>query len=361
MSKVILLAPTPPPIGGIAQWTVRMMNAKLEHGWQVEVVDEKILGVREVFGDKTKHDFKAEVIRCLTIWKNLRSALNDKEAKVVHSCIAANTMPVLREYICAVITKHHKRKFIIHFRCTVPNRVNGRLNKIVLKLLCGKSDCVMVLNKQSEAYIKKITNTPICLIPNFVSAEELNTGHIINKEIKRVVYVGGVIEAKGCLDIVEVAKEYPQIEFRLVGKSESKVRDAAFKVPNMVLVGALGQKEVQKELKLADVFIFLSYFSGEGFSNALAEAMANGLPCLVTDWAANKDMIENKGGEVVPIKDVEAVIKALKKMMSETVREKQSKFNLYKVKTKYNDKIVLNQYVECYERSLKRKKDEYNI
>lgn len=40
MSKVVLLAPTPPPIGGIAAWTVRMMNATLPDDWKVEVVDE---------------------------------------------------------------------------------------------------------------------------------------------------------------------------------------------------------------------------------------------------------------------------------------------------------------------------------
>lgn len=28
--KVILLAPTSPPVGGIAMWTVRMMNSNLK-------------------------------------------------------------------------------------------------------------------------------------------------------------------------------------------------------------------------------------------------------------------------------------------------------------------------------------------
>ena len=116
MSKVVLLAPTPPPIGGIAAWTVRMMNATLPNDWQVEVVDEKIIGKREFFGDKTKHDIKSEIKRCHGIWSGLKKALKDKEAKVVHACIAANTMPVLREYISAWITKIKGRKFIIHFR-----------------------------------------------------------------------------------------------------------------------------------------------------------------------------------------------------------------------------------------------------
>lgn len=353
MSKVVLLAPTPPPIGGIAAWTVRMMNATLPHDWQVEVVDEKIIGKREFFGNKTKHDFKSEVKRCHGIWSGLRKALKDKNAKVVHACIAANTMPVLREYISACITKNRRRKFIIHFRCTVPNIVGGRLNVIALKLLCNKADCVMLLNSQSEEYIKKITKTRTVVIPNFVDAQEVVDAHEIRDEIKRVLYVGGVIESKGCLVIIEVAKHFPDIEFKLIGNPEEVCTKAAEKLENVVLAGTMPHSEIIEEMKQADVFMFLTYFPGEGFSNSLAEAMAAGLPCIVTDWAANKDMIEDEGGVVVPVRDVKEACEALEKMKDSAVRKQQSGFNIEKIKSEYADSVVQEQYVNCYEGLLK--------
>lgn len=91
-----------------------------KNGWKVEVVDEIILGNREFFGDKIKHDYIAEIRRYLKIWNGLRQVLKDKNAKIVHACIAANSMPVMRECISALITKIHGRKFVIHFRCTFP-------------------------------------------------------------------------------------------------------------------------------------------------------------------------------------------------------------------------------------------------
>lgn len=354
--KVILLAPTPPPIGGIAQWTVRMMNAKLKHGWKVKVVDEKIIGKREVFGDKVKHDIKDEVIRCFNIWNSLRKVLKDKEAKVVHSCIPANTMPVIREYVCAIITKLKRRKFIIHFRCTIPNMVKRHLNRTVVKMLCDLSDCVMVLNQQSADFVKSLSKTRVQIIPNFVDAEEFRDSHPINKEVKIVLYVGGVIESKGCLDLIEVAKAFPEIEFRFIGSPDTTVKKEALKVKNVNLLGVKDHAEVSAELQNADIFAFLTYFEGEGFSNSLAEAMAAGVPCLVTDWAANKDMIENKGGVIVPIKSPQKAIEGLKSMLPEEVRIKQSKFNLKKSSKYYTDRAVLNQYVDCYECCLKRGK-----
>ena len=353
MSKVILLAPTPPPIGGIAAWTVRMMNAILPNDWKVEVVDEKIIGKREFFGDKTKHNIKSEIKRCHGIWSGLRKALKDKDAKVVHACIAANTMPVLREYISACITKIRGRKFIIHFRCTVPNIVGGRLNVMALKMLCNKADCVMLLNRQSEEYIKGITKTKTIVIPNFVDAAEVVSVHEIREKIQRVLYVGGVIESKGCLDIIEVAKNFPEIEFKLIGNPEESCLKAAEAVSNVTLAGTMPHSEISEEMNHADVFMFLTYFPGEGFSNSLAEAMAAGLPCIVTDWAANKDMIEDKGGVVVPVHGIEEACKGLEWMADQGIRKQQSEFNIEKIKREYADSVVQAQYVNCYEELLK--------
>ncbi len=349
MKKVVLLAPTPPPIGGIASWTERMLKASLPNGWQVQVVDEKIIGKRVFFGDKTKIDIQSEIKRCFRIWKGLNDALSDKQVKIVHACIAANTMPVLREYISACITKVRGRKFIIHFRCTIPNMIRGRFNKFVLRLLCNKSDCVMILNKQSEKYIKCITKTNTALIPNYVNSDEIVESHKIRNEIKRILYVGGVVESKGCLDIVEVAKCFPAIEFRLIGNPEESCKKAVSQMPNVTLIGPLSHEEIGEEMKEADIFLFLTFFPGEGFSNSLAEAMAAGLPCIVTDWAANKDMLGKNGGIVVPIHGIEEVCRAINKMNSTKLRKKCSEHNIIKIRKEYTDLVVQKQYVECYE------------
>lgn len=348
--KVVLLAPTPPPAGGIAGWTVRMMNSKLKNGWKVEVVDEKVID-RQVFGNRAKRNLFVEVKRCFKIWKNLSASLRDPEAKVVHSCIPSITTSMIREYVCAVITKFRKRKFIIHFRCTVPNTTKGILGRFFLKRLCNISDLILTLNTQTNEYISKLTNTPYILIPNFISHDELVESHVIRKNIEKVLYVGGVIKEKGALDVIDVACAFPNIEFRMVGEAADDVKDYAqeHKADNVVFVGSTDRDGVKKELKEADVFVFMTYFRGEGFSNALAEAMAFGLPCLVSDWAANKDMIGTTGGQVVRVGDVAGAIEALNLMAESGVRASQSLANIDKVKQEYIDSVVLDKYVDAYE------------
>lgn len=351
MSKVILLAPTPPPVGGIAGWTVRMTNAKLKNGWQVEVVDEKINPDDNGSIPKDRTIF-AEIRRCFRIWKDLKRALLDPEAAVVHSCIPSTTGALVREYICACITKRRKRKFIVHFRCTVPNTTKGSVGRYCLKKLCDKSDMIITLNSQTNKYLETITATPMQLIPNFISHRECDETISIRSTIERAVYVGKVIETKGAVDVIRLARKFPNIEFRLIGEASDDVltHSELTGLTNVTFVGVKNREEVRSELLDADVFLFLSYFYGEGFSNALAEAMAVGLPCIVTDWAANKDMIGTEGGAVVAVKDVDAAAEALNAIMPADIRKKQSQANIRKVKTEYVDSVVLDQYVDVYER-----------
>lgn len=351
MNKVVLLAPTPPPVGGISTWAVRIMNAQLKNGWQVVVVDEKLIGKRQIFGDKNRRNLLEETKRCFQIWRNLIKALKDPDVKVVHSNIPSVPLAMMREYICACITKSKKRKFVMHFHCTVPNTTKGKFAHFMLNRICSKSDYIITLNTQSHAYLEKITNTPIRTIPNFVSSEEVVESHEIRDRIETVLYVGGVIESKGAMDMLEVAKRFPDIRFRLVGQSATNVEERAkeLELENVEFAGTMPHEQVSEEMRKADVFMFLTWFHGEGFSIALTEAMAAGVPCLVTDWAANKDMIEDKGGFVVPIKSPEKAAEALEKMLSPEVRAAQSAFNIEKNRTAYAEETVLAQIVDCYE------------
>ena len=352
--KVILLAPTPPPAGGIAGWTVRMQTAELKNGWQVEVVDEKAIGSRQVFGAAGKRNLLDEARRCLNIWRDLRKALRDPEARVVHSCIPSVTFAMMREYVCARITRRRGRKFIIHFRCTVPNTTQGRLGWFMLKLLCKQSDLIFSLNVKSTECLKKFTATPIREIPNFIEKTELVETHEIREHIRTALYVGGIVRDKGVYDCLEIAKKMPEITFRLVGKGDPEAEETAraMGLNNVVFTGPKDREGVREELRNADVFLFMTYFRGEGFSNALCEAMAAGLPCVATDWAANADMVGTDGGAVVPVKDVQAAVSAIRAMDSAAVRTRQSAANINKVRTYYVDRVVQDKYVDAYEELL---------
>lgn len=355
MSKLLLLGCTPPPIGGIAKWTTRMIQTQLPDGWEIVLIDEKLIG-RDVFGGNNRVNYLIEAKRWIKIWSNLVFKLCDKEIKVVHSCPIASRNSMLAENVNAFIARLFRKKIVLHFRCTVPNMIVSKKQERLLKKLCDKGDIIIALNSQTKLYLEKITETRIVVLPNFVDQAEIAYSCNKTKEkINTLIYVGGVTKEKGCLEIIELAKRFPDFTFKLVGEIGEDVREEASKFFNVVLTGVKSSEEVRKELTEADVFLFFSHYSGEGFSNALAEAMAAGKPCIVTDWAANADMIDHqKGGYVISCGDIDAAQKYLNAMRSSDIRASQSAYNKEKVKNKYSQDIVINEYVKIYNELIKR-------
>lgn len=351
--KTILLGCTPPPIGGIARWTVRMMNTKMPGDWELVLVDERLIE-RDVFGDNTKVNYLIEIKRWLAIWTKLIYHLFDKDVKIVHSCPIGSANSMLAESVNATISKIFNKKVILHFRCTLPNMIKTQKQIRILKYLLSKCDLVIALNSQTRKYIENISNVNVTVIPNFIDETEIVQNPLfVKKNVNTVLYTGGVIEEKGCLDIIEISKHFPDITFKLVGDANENVKRIANKCTNVLITGSKNVQEVKRELLNADIYIFLSHFSGEGFSNSLAEAMAAGKPCLVTDWAANADMIEHeKGGFVVEPGDNNNAIKYLKEMLDFDIRSKQGYYNFEKAKRMYCKSVIINEYIKCYNKVL---------
>lgn len=349
--KVVLLAPLPPPAGGIASWTARMRNAKLAGGWKVAVVDEQVIGKRTNFD--SRRNYLDEIRRCINIWKGLRNELRDPDAQIVHSCIPTSTLAMMRESICARISRLHKRKFVIHYHCTIPNMLCGHAGRLVFRHLTNLSDIAIALNTPSHQMVESHTDTPAVIIPNFVESHTLaDLGFTtIRNQVRTILYLGAVVVEKGCNDIIGVARAFHNITFRMVGRVGMDISHAP---ANLVFCGELPRDAVEHELSNSDALIFPTHFNGEGFSIGLLEAMAKGLPCIVTDWAANSDMIENKGGIVVPIRNVNALINAVNTVVNDrALRQSQSEWNINKVRDNYLDTIVLPKYVRLYNDLLK--------
>lgn len=87
----------------------------------------------------------------------------------------------------------------------------------------------------------------------------------------------------------------------------------------------LDAKEIMKS---SDVFVFPSY--QEGLSVALMEAMACGLPCIVSNIRGNVDLIKNnQGGIIFKTENVEELAQKIEYIAKEVdIRERFGRYNL---------------------------------
>ncbi len=105
-----------------------------------------------------------------------------------------------------------------------------------------------------------------------------------------------------------VCREFPKARFLIAGKVIDKQHFnqlqrliQSFQLADNVIF--LGRSEnVPSLLKLSNIFCLLS--RSEGFSNAILEAMATSLPCVVTDVGGNREVVEEgQSGFLVPSED----------------------------------------------------------
>lgn len=154
-----------------------------------------------------------------------------------------------------------------------------------------------------------IREEQIFICPYGANFSPLKTDKIVKWEGElEAVYVGNVTEMKGIFYLLEATKRIDRcrIHLTVVGSydSQDKLLDQYKDV--VTFLGRVSHDQVAEILKRSDLFVFPSL--GEGLSLSVLEALACGLPCIVTENSgANDAIIEGRNGFVVKIQDVDAL------------------------------------------------------
>lgn len=217
--------------------------------------------------------------------------------------------------------------------------MKNKISTYFLGEICKDSDLRIVLCENSAVFLKQKYNVDTVFVPNFIEESSIVNEHDISYDCNNIVFVGGIQPDKGCYEIFETARLKQTKKFILIGQLDTHV-DVSNISNNVKIMGVKSHDEVLKYLDYADVFLFLSH--SEGFSLALAEAMSRGLPVVATDVGANMDMIENKGGIIVPIKSAKAISEALDKLENPLLRKQMSKWNIEKVLNEYTSTEIIH-------------------
>ena len=167
----------------------------------------------------------------------------------------------------------------------------------------------------------------------------------IRDTLSTALFVGRVSIPKGARELYDAAARLPHVQFRLVGAVSDTV--AAWDKPeNVTLVGGLPHAEVLSEMDEADIFVFPSH--SEGFSLALTEAMARGLPSVATDVGANADMLAEGCGCVVQKGDVDGMVAAVEALTDPETRREASFRAIKKVREEYATDIIVEAIKSYY-------------
>ncbi len=331
--------------GGIATWTDRFLNNCESHSICCDLVNTEMSGKRQTDMTARRNLFD-EIIRTRRIFSDLKKNLGEKEYDAVHLNTSCGTFGLFRDYLIAKRIKKKGLRLVTHFHCDIPYWIHNAISRRCLGKLVEISDERLVLCENSRMYLENTFGVSSHKVPNFLDDALIrNDDKPIADAVKTAFFVGRVSEAKGAKELYLLAERLPDIEFRLVGEV-SEVVAAWVKPNNITLVGGLPHSEVLAEMDKADIFVFPSH--SEGFSLALTEAMARGLPAIATDVGAAADMLADGCGIVVGVGDVEAMASAIAELDNPDRRRELSKLSVRKVREEYATDVILEQFKIYY-------------
>ena len=350
--KILLISPKMEhPVGGIAIWTNHYLEGSKDiESFSCDLVNTALVGKRSLLAT-AKRSIKDEWVRLRRIIKQLKDRLRNGSYDVAHLNTSIGFFGLVRDYYIARKINANGIPVVLHFHCDVPVWVTNRVIKHFLRKILKISKANFVLCETSRRYLLDELNAESVLTPNFVNENLIATSKIIRNYLQKVLFVGRVSVNKGAVEFFKVAKCFPNIDFIMIGEVSDEI--VSLEHPdNVILSGIKDHETIISYLDEADVFLFPSHT--EGFSLALAEAMARGVPTIATDVGANAEMIENKGGIVVPISDVDAMRIAVAQLTDPKLRREMSIWNINKVRENYETKQVMRLLVQYYNKVLER-------
>ena len=351
--RITLVCPYPPPVGGIALWASRFMSICQNYNISCSLVNTAYSN-QVIFGDKNHITLFKQYKRCKRIWNDVKSSIQTNKTSLTHICIPGSPLSILREIKTIKISKKFNSKTIVHFRSDISQSLTSKISIILLKRISKLCDGMMLLNERSYIYANRFcSKEKLAIIPNFILDSDFIKNSHVNKTLRKFIYVGGAVKEKGCNLILDYAKLHPEYSFTLVGNSSTEILNQINQTSNVTLLSNKSKDEIIKLLRESDIFLFLSKYKKEGFSNAVIEAMSNGLPCIVTKWASNEYQIGEYSNILsIRIDNINDLEKAVSYLSSLTNRKIISEYNLNRSKL-FSASVVMNQYYNFYSKVLK--------
>jgi phosphatidylinositol alpha-1,6-mannosyltransferase len=173
----------------------------------------------------------------------------------------------------------------------------------VIRAIWHGSETVVAKCSGEADMIRAVDHTvPISLVPNGVDLEAFRPGDGIPDDGPlRLLCVGRLIERKGQHHLIEAVKRLTDsgidVTLELVGTGDAltanQVQVQALGIADRVrFVGYVPREQVAEHCAAAHVFVLPSY--NEGMSVATLEAMAAGLPVVVTRTGGTADLVEEE-------------------------------------------------------------------
>ena len=264
-----------------------------------------------------------------------------------------------------MLKKKYKLPYVIRFGGGDVPGFQERFTKVykiiapAIKLIWKKADALIANSQGLEDMALDFYNKkPFDVIPNGVDTEVFYPSVKEESDEFKILFVSRLIERKGLQFIIPQLKKIQdstEKSVKLIVVGDGPYRETLERiaeenhVSDMVeFVGQKGKEEIVPFYQNADLFILPS--SKEGMPNVVLEAMACGLPIIMTPCEGSAELICENGYKAERKEFADYIIK----LIGDNEMRKEMSINSNKrVKNFFSWKHIVNEYLETLDGLLK--------
>ncbi len=344
MKKILFFNYEYPPLGGGAanatkyileefskrkDLRVDLVTSAIGDGYIQEQLGKNIIIHRLAIGKKSdnlNYQTQGELLKYS--WKSYwfaRKLIKKNQYDLSHSFFA-----VPCGFISYLLKKQYQIPYIVSLRGSDVPGYSERFQKLyklitpIIHLVWHNARAVVTNSKGLTELAKKSDHKQKFLeIVNGVDTEFYKPGQrsVGDKQKEfRILLASRLTRRKGFKYAIEafagLIKKYPQITMRIAGgegnaTQELKEQVQKLKLEDKIKFTGLYTKDESAEIyNWADVFVMPSL--NEGMSNNLLEALASGLPILMTPTGGAEELVrDGQNGYLIKMKDVNSIIEKL--------------------------------------------------
>jgi len=273
--------------------------------------------------------------------------------------------------LCGLISAKLLKKPIAGiYHTDFPQYIYKNTNSKILKFISKKYLQVFYRNfkiifSRSSSYrdiISKDINFKIENIIDFKYGIDLNKYNKSHKDIKiwnkfnirennfKVLYVGRISKEKNIDKLIKVwkAKYLSMMDLILVGDDELGIDKDKLLKYNIHFLGRQKGLTLSKIYASSNCFIFPS--TTDTLGQVVLEALASGLPAIVTNQGGPKEFVSNDYGYVLDINDRKSWIKAVKELYFKEKIYKSKSQKACNIMQKYN---ISNSFLDFWDKNQK--------
>lgn len=289
----ILLAPARHAVSGVSTHLNSLLGSPLRRQYRL---------LHFQIGSEGRHEGAlARAVRLVASPFVLAGLILRRHAAVVHVNTSLNFRAYWRDCVYVLAARLCGARVIcqVHGGMLSQFIAGGPFKRWAVRATLGLPDALVVLSAaQREACRSLVPQQLVLAIPNGIAWPEAPTARDSAAGPLRLLYVGRLAKEKGLYELLHAFSLLHArglaVELTIAGSGEedSGLRQLAASLgiaEKLVFAGAVFGDQKRRLLESADAFVLPSY--AEGMPYALLEAMAAGLPAIVTAVGAIPDVI----------------------------------------------------------------------